>query len=347
MLLEAGFFASFLGPTQVAPSPLPVIALRWMLFRTEFGAGLIKLRHDECWRDLTCLYYHYETQPLPNALSWYFHWLPKRVHRVGVLFSHFVQIVAPFGLFFPQPIAAAAAGLIVGHQLLLIVSGNYSWLNWLTVVLGITGFGDSMLRGLLPVEVPVTIARSTAHEVALFVLAAVTLALSVKPALNFLDKNQRMNFSYNPWHLVNAYGAFGSVTRERHEIVLEGAADEQGAEWKEYGFRAKPGDVARMPPQLAPYHLRLDWLMWFLPLGGFRNPQPWFIRLVEKLLAGDRQIAKLLRHDPFPGRPPRFIRALIYRYQYTDRRERAASGAWWKRERVGEYWRDGPYPGSS
>jgi hypothetical protein len=347
MLLEAGFFASFLGPTQVAPSPLPVIALRWMLFRTEFGAGLIKLRHDECWRDLTCLYYHYETQPLPNPLSWYFHWLPKSVHRAGVVFSHFVQIVAPFGLFFPQPIAAGAAGLIVGHQLLLIISGNYSWLNWLTVVLGITGFGDSMLRMLLPVEVPVTVPRSTAYEVSLFVLAAVTLALSVKPALNFFDKNQRMNFSYNPWHLVNAYGAFGSVTRERYEIVLEGAADEQGTEWKEYGFRAKPGDPARMPPQVAPYHLRLDWLMWFLPLGGLRNPQPWFIRLVDKLLAGDRQVAKLLGYDPFPGRPPRFIRALIYRYQYTDRHERAASGAWWKRERVGEYYRDGQKPGSS
>jgi hypothetical protein len=347
MLLEAGFFASFLGPAQVAPSPLPVIALRWMLFRTELGAGLIKLRHDECWRDLTCLYYHYETQPLPNALSWYFHWLPKRVHRAGVVFSHFVQIIAPFGLFFPQPIAAAAAGLIVGHQLLLIVSGNYAWLNWLTVVLGITGFSDSLLRTLFPVDVPVTMPRSTAYEVVLFVLTAVTLALSVKPALNFVDKHQRMNFNYNPWHLVNAYGAFGSVTRERYEIVLEGAADDHGTEWKEYGWRAKPGDPARRPPQVAPYHLRLDWLMWFLPLGGVRNLQPWFVRLVEKLLAGDAQIAKLLRHNPFPDRPPRVIRALIYRYQYTDRQERAASGAWWKRERIGEFFRDEQKPGWS
>jgi len=142
MLLEAGFFTAFLGPAQTQPTIIPILILRWMLFRTEMGAGLIKLRHDPCWRDLTCLYYHYETQPLPNPLSWYFHRAPKSMHRFSALVSHFIQVIVPFGLFAPQPIAAIAGGLILFHQLVLIVSGNYSWLNWLTVVLGFSAFDD-------------------------------------------------------------------------------------------------------------------------------------------------------------------------------------------------------------
>src|SRR5919108_5762128 len=152
MLLEAAFFAAFLGPRHLEPSPVPILILRWMLFRVELGAGLIKLRHDPCWWDLTCLFYHYETQPLPNPLSWYFHRMPKLFHKLSVLFSHFVQLIIPFGLFAPQPVASIAGGLIIFHQLWLIISGNYSWLNWLTVILGITAFSDSVLSAVLPIH---------------------------------------------------------------------------------------------------------------------------------------------------------------------------------------------------
>lgn len=345
MLLEAGFFAVFLGPTRVAPSWIPILALRSLLFRAELGAGLIKLRHDPCWRDLTCLYYHHETQPLPNPLSWYFHRLPKRAHRGGVLFSHFVQVVAPFGLFAPQPIAWIAGTLIIAHQLLLIVSGNYSWLNWLTLVLGISALADSALLATLPLAPPPLAARSVSFDVVLYAMGVLTLVLSVKPARNLLAKDQLMNFSYNPFHLVCAYGAFGSVTRERYEIVLEGALDEEGTVWKEYGFRAKPGDPMRRPPQVAPYHLRLDWLMWFLPLRGVIQDgrllvlgyERWFASLVGRLLTGDRQVSKLFRDDPFRDRAPRRLRARAYRYRFTDQIERRATGAWWKREVVGDY----------
>lgn len=337
MLLEAGFFACFIGPTWSAPAAIPIIALRWMLFRTELGAGLIKLRHDSCWRDLTCLYYHYETQPLPNALSWYFHHFPKRVHRLGVMFSHFVQIVVPFGLFAPQPVAAGAGLLIIAHQLLLIVSGNYAWLNWLTVVLGFTALDDSLFRvlGLAP---PQLVERSLAHDIVLYVLGAATVALSIRPALNLVSKHQKMNYNWNPWHVVNAYGAFGSVTRERFEIVVSGSSDATGHEWHEYGFRGKPGAPNRLAPQVAPYHLRLDWLMWFLPLRGFHSVPIWFARFCDKLLENDRGILKLIRQNPFPDRPPARIRALVYKYQFTDPREKAATGAWWRRERVGEFY---------
>jgi hypothetical protein len=335
MLCEAGFFAVFLGSAQVEAPLVPVLALRWMLFRTELGAGLIKLRHDRCWRDLTCLYYHYETQPLPNPFSWYFHQLPKRVHRLGVLFSHFVQIGVPFGLFLPQPCAGLAGALIVVHQLLLIVSGNYAWLNWLTVVLGITAFNDAQLALLLSLPTPVSQARAMPYEVVLLGLALVTAGLSVRPIKNFFSRHQLMNHNYNALAIVNAYGAFGSVTRERFEVVVEGAADEAGSEWREYEFVAKPGDPLRRPPQIAPYHVRLDWLMWFLPLGGGR--EAWFTRLVEKLLRGDRELLRLLRVNPFPGQPPRWLRARLFLYRYTTPHERRQSGAWWVREPVGSY----------
>ena len=123
MLAEAGFFAAFLGPATVKPSLIPMLALRWMLFRLMLGGGLIKLRHDPCWRDLTCLDFHFETQPLPNPLSWYFHHLPEPLLKGGVLFNHLVEVIAPFGLLGPQPVAAAAGVLFIVHQLLLIVSG--------------------------------------------------------------------------------------------------------------------------------------------------------------------------------------------------------------------------------
>jgi hypothetical protein len=348
MLVEAGFFAAFLGPARMEPSFIPLLLLRWMLFRVEFGAGLIKLRHDRCWRDLTCLYYHYETQPLPNPLSWYFHHLPKPLHRFGVLFSHFVQLVVPFGLFAPQPFASIAGGLTIFHQFWLVVSGNYSWLNWLTIVLGFAAFSDSVLGHVIHLAPTAVLPPPTFYPPLTWMLAGLTVVLSVRPVLNLLSPAQAMNHNYNSLHLVNTYGAFGSVTRERLEIVIEGTDDAAltaATTWKEYGFRGKPGDPLRRPPQVAPYHLRLDWLIWFLPFsikstrGRIRTLgyEVWFVRLMAKLLDADAATLRLLRIDPFEGRRPTFVRARLYRYEYTDRLQRWRTRAWWKRTAVGDY----------
>jgi len=348
MLLEAGFFTAFLGPAWMEPSVIPILILRWMLFRTELGAGLIKLRHDPCWRELTCLFYHYETQPLPNPLSWYFHRLPKATHRLGVLGSHFVQLIAPFGLFAPQPFASMAGALIIFHQLWLIVSGNYSWLNWLTVVLGVTSFSDFTLATVLRIAVPQTMPRPGLTNAFLYVLATATALLSIQPVLNLFSSNQLMNYSYNRFHLVNTYGAFGSVTKKRYEIVIEGTEEpfvSDQTRWLEYEFKGKPGNPRRMPPQVAPYHLRLDWLVWFLPFSvmvtrrgiEFAGYEVWFVKLIRRLLENDATTLKLLKHNPFRSRPPRFVRALFYSYRYTDRRERKETGAWWTRHLVDTY----------
>jgi hypothetical protein len=353
MLLEAGFFTAFLGPANLQPSVLPLIILRWMLFRTEVGAGLIKLRHDSCWRDLTCLYYHYETQPLPNPLSWYFHRVPAWMHRASALGSHTVQVVVPFALFAPQPFAAFAGGLIILHQLVLIVSGNYSWLNWLTVVLGITAFSDRTLgfgahaAGFLTAAAPL-MPRPLWFQALLYIVAATTVLLSIQPALNLLSRRQAMNRSYNRFQLVNAYGAFGSVGRTRYELVIEGTADRvltPATEWREYGFKAKPGDPMRRPPQIAPWHLRLDWLIWFIPFSigiasqgiQVRGYDIWFVRFIEKLLSGDRAILRLMGKNPFPDQPPAQIRALLYHYRFTTPREKRDTAAWWVRRELGVY----------
>jgi hypothetical protein len=331
MILEAGFFMAFMGPEWVTPNWIPILILRWMLFRTELGAGLIKLRGDPCWRDFTCLYFHHETQPLPNPLSRLFHHSPKSVHRFGVGFSHFVQLVVPFFIFAPQPVAGIAGALIMTHQMILVVSGNYSWLNWLTIVLGFLCLPD--FATVAPgVSAPLWFQTI---QIAVGVFAII---LSIEPAKNLISRHQKMNYCWNRWHLIGAYGAFGSVTKKRYEIVLEGM-NEKG-EWKEYEFKGKPTSLTRTPPIVAPYHLRLDWLMWFLPFSVGVGSQginvfgfdPWFIHFVAKLLDNDEATLKLIRSAPFPEKPM-FIRAQFYHYQFTDKGE---SGVW-KRKLLGEY----------
>ncbi len=334
LLLEAGFLAILLGSGgTVAPWPL-VLLFRWLLFRVEFGAGLIKLRGDLCWRDLTCLYYHHETQPMPNPLSWYFHQLPKPVHRLEVLGNHFAQLVVPFFLFTPQPLASAAGGVILLTQAWLVLSGNFSWLNILTMTLALSAFDDRSLGLLLRVQIPHQVALPPWWQAAVVVFAAAIVVLSYRPARNLVSRHQLMNVSFDPFHLVNTYGAFGSVTKERYEIVIEGSAD-GATDWREYEFKGKPGDPRRRPRQFAPYHLRLDWLMWFAAMGSPRG-HPWFLTLVVRLLQGDRPTLRLLRRSPFPEGPTA-IRARLYLYRFSKPGERRREPGWWVRTPVGDY----------
>jgi hypothetical protein len=354
LLLEAGFLAIFLGNDEIAPPFLTLLLFRWLAFRVEFGAGLIKLRGDPCWRDLTCMEWHHETQPLPNPLSWFFHRLPRPIHRVEAVGNFVAQLILPWGLFLPPPFASVAAGLLIATQLYLVVSGNYAWLNWLTIVAVAAALGDALVpRGILeafglgipPAAFAPTPAWFTFAVLGVTILVAI---LSWFPVRNMASPDQAMNASFDPFHLVNTYGAFGSVGRTRDEVIVEGTtgdpADEAG--WREYAFRAKPGDVRRLGPQIAPFHLRLDWLMWFIPLSPF-YAQGWFGPFLQRLLLGDRSILRLLGRNPFPDGPPTYVRARLFRYRFTTWRERRETGAWWIRTPVGELVR--PYrlpPGS-
>ena len=341
LLLETGFLVAFLGNDDTAPPVLIMWLFWWLLFRVEFGAGLIKLRGDPCWRNLTCLNYHHETQPMPGPLSWFFHRLPKPVHRIEVAGNHVAQLIVPFGLFAPQPVASIAAAIIVVTQLWLVFSGNFAWLNWLTIVLACSAIDTSAVDAVFGVVTPPDVPSSLPGWFAGLVIAvtAAVLVLSWRPAANLVSRHQRMNSTYDPLHLVNSYGAFGSISRTRDEVVFEGTADVHLSDetvWAEYGFKGKPGDVGRLPRQWSPYHLRLDWLMWFAALSP-SYAQPWIGRLCEGMLTNDPAITGLLRRNPFSDSPPRHVRALLYRYRFTTRKELIREKAWWHRELRGTF----------
>ncbi len=338
LLLEAGFLAAFLGSDRVAPPWVVLALLWWLVLRLELGAGLIKWRGDPAWRDLTALYYHHETQPMPGPLSRLFHLLPRPLHRVEVVANHVAQLVVPFGLLLPGPVAACAAGVVVVTQLWLVLSGNFAWLNWLTIVLALAAVDDRSWDAVLGLAGAGVTTAAPGAPPAWFVAVAgaagaLCVVLSWWPLRNLLSRDQRMNASFNAWHLVNAYGAFGSITRRRTEVVVEGTQDDDpgpGARWQEYGFRGKPGDVRRLPRQYAPYHLRLDWMMWFLALGSSAQLR-WFLPFLGRLLEADRPTLRLLAHDPFAGTPPRWVRARLYRYRFATRAEHRATGQRWVR----------------
>ena len=223
------------SPRGLAPcSPVPIVLFRWLTFRMLLGAGLIKLRGDPCWTELTCLVHHYETQPNPHPLSWFFHHLPVEAHKAGVLYNHLVELVAPWFVFGPRWPRRVAAVLALLFQCLLISSGNLAYLNWLTAVIGLSLFDDAMLERLFPrlrawlaVGDPPT-GRPLQLRRAVFAMVVALVAWRSVPVVQnlFFSERQAMNRSYDPLHLVNTYGAFGSVGEERYEAVLQGTSDD-------------------------------------------------------------------------------------------------------------------------
>ncbi|XP_048575813.1 lipase maturation factor 1 isoform X2 [Nematostella vectensis] len=368
-LLESGFLATFLCPVfklqQVpAQTPIPLVVIygyRWLIFRIMLGAGLIKIRGDQCWRDLTCMNYHYETQPVPNPISYYMHHSPELFHKFETLVNHFVELVAPFLLFLPRPLRIWGGLIQIAFQVILIISGNLSFLNWLTILPSIACFDDSSLAWLFS---SFSGARIKVQEIQKaekehpskptwglcvrrtfeIMLGLVLAYLSIPVVQNLLSTRQAMNTSFDSFRLVNTYGAFGSITKERTEVIFQGTRnrtiipDDQGGIWQEYEFKCKPGSVARRPCLISPYHYRLDWLMWF---AAFQNYQynPWLIHLAAKLLANDEQATSLIAHNPFGnGTTPMFIRGEHYRYTFAEMGSAAAErGQWWQRTRIGSY----------
>jgi Lipase maturation factor len=347
-LTETGFLAIFLCPLfdprslPKRPPPRQVIWLfRWLTFRIMLGAGLIKLRGDSCWRDLTCLDYHFLTQPIPSPLSPFFHFLPGWVHKGMVAFNHLVEVVCPFFVFGPRLARLVAGALMVIFQGTLILSGNLSFLNWLTLIPILACFDDAVWLRLSPAPLQRALQARAAedrpdrwHAYAAWALLALVACLSVAPVENLLSKHQVMNTAHDPLELVNSYGAFGSVGKTRNEIIFEGTRDELGpnATWLPYEFKCKPGDPLRRPCFVAPYHLRLDWQVWFAAMEDV-NDEPWTVHLVWKLLHNDPLALGLLDGNPFPGSPPRYIRARLFRYQFAPR----GSRAWWTRTELGEW----------
>ncbi|XP_063068352.1 lipase maturation factor 1 [Engraulis encrasicolus] len=368
-LLETGFLGIFLVPVwslsalprQCPPSLVSIWMFRWLIVRIMLGAGLIKIRGDKCWRDLTCMDYHYETQPVPNPLSYYLHRSPWWFHRFEVLSNHFIELIAPFFTFMGRRMCMVNGTLQILFQVVLILSGNLSFLNWLTIVPSLACFDDSALSCLFGRGVGG--AWSTAQKIqeeessgqtppptkgmlmrrVLNVSVGVLIGyLSVPVVMNLVSSRQVMNTSFEPLRIVNTYGAFGSITKERTEVIFEGSMTSDPADptalWEEYQFHCKPGDPSRRPCIISPYHYRLDWLMWFAAFQTYEQSE-WVIHIAGRLLANDSTVLSLIEHNPFEGREkPRWIRGEHYRYRFTvPGGPGAAEGRWWARRRIGPY----------
>jgi hypothetical protein len=305
------------------------------------GSGLIKIRGDEIWRNGTALYYHFETQPIPGPLSRWFHFLPRIFLKMGVWFNWLAELIAPWFVFWPRLARHIAGSIIILFQVNLMLSGNLSFLNWLTIIPALACFDDGFWSRLLPRRI-VRMAETAAGRAepsrpmmtTAWVVTIIIGFLSFQPLANMLSPGQIMNTSFDPLDIVNTYGAFGTVGKERLNVVFEGTMDEDSsdkANWKPYIYKGLPVSLDKRPPQIAPYQLRLDWQMWFAAMSS-PDEYPWTFDLMSKLLHNDRGALSLFAHNPFPGKPPRYVRAVLYRYRFVKPGNPPA--LWWNRERI-------------
>jgi hypothetical protein len=350
-LIETGFLAIFfcplidMRPFPKHPPPMLIIILfRWLAFRIMLGAGLIKIRGDEIWRNGTALYYQFETQPMPGPLSRWFHFLPKALLKMGVWYNHLAELVAPWFVFWPRIARHIAGVVIVSFQITIILSGNLSFLNWLTIVPALACFDDGFWSKILPRRL-VQVAQAAEENsiqskpmnVTALVVTLLVALLSIQPAFNLMSPRQIMNTSFDPLNLVNTYGAFGTVGRERMNVVFEGTYDDDPAEnanWQPYLYKGLPVLLDERPPQVAPYHLRLDWQMWFAAMSA-PEEYPWTYHLIWKLLHNDKNVTGLFRKNPFADKPPKYVRAVLYQYQFAEPRNK--KGLWWNRRKIGDW----------
>jgi predicted DCC family thiol-disulfide oxidoreductase YuxK len=362
LLLEAGVLAIFLAPFTTRerlrdladPPRVAVWLFLWLLFRLTVGSGVVKLMSgDPTWHNLTALAFHFETQPIPTPLAWYVHQLPAWLLKGATAGVLAIEIGVPFLIVAPRRMRVLAFVLLEGLQVLIALTGNYAFFNLLTVALGLfllddaafgkwghvrgdgrwmVGDGDAGTRRTGPQRIRrallIAVAVVTVPVSAVAFAGALRIELPgaalVDPLVNLTE----------PFRSVNQYGLFAVMTVTRPEIVIEGSAD--GSTWAEYEFRYKAGDVHRRPPWVAPFQPRLDWQMWFAALSRF-DDERWFQNFCVRLLQGDDAVLRLLERDPFQGRKPRYVRAVLYRYQFSDAEARRRDGVWWTRERLGEY----------
>jgi len=324
LLLEAGFLAIFLGNSKTV-----VLLFRWLLFRLTFLSGVVKLTsHDPVWRDLTALGYHYMTQPLPTPLAWFMYQLPLGFQRFSTGFVFFVELFVPFLCFAPRLWRMFGAGALLSLQVLIFLTGNYTFFNLLTMSLCLFLFDDRALEKL-----PSRPRAMRTHPAVVAVAAVLVLTISVSELWWWREASTVTRW-FAPFQIVNTYGLFANMTTTRPEIVVQGSND--GETWVDYPFRYKPGDLSSPPHWVAPYQPRLDWQMWFAALSDYRS-SPWFGNLLVRLLQGSPDVLRLLGPNPFPRSPPKYVRAELYDYSFTGFATRRATGNWWRRTPRGLY----------
>jgi len=330
LLLETGFLAIFLGNSKVV-----VYLFRWLLFRLVFLSGMVKLTsHDPVWRNWTALAFHYMTQPLPTPLAWYMYQLPLVFQRFSTAFTLFIELVIPFLFFAPRLWRFCGAGLALLLQALIFLTGNYTFFNLLTIALCLFLFDDRAFQGF---RLRARSARTSA--IAVVAASAIILFLSVSELHEMFfeaspDPELALVQIAAPFQIVNTYGLFASMTITRPEIIVQGSND--GETWADYEFPYKPGDLHQAPHWVAPYQPRLDWQMWFAALSSYQG-SPWFTNFMVRLLQGSPDVIQLLAKNPFPQGAPKYVRAELFDYSFTDFATRRATGQWWARQPRGLY----------
>jgi len=342
-LLEAGFLSLLMS---FARTP-GIWVLRWLLFRFMFMSGLVKLESgDPNWWNLSALSYHFLTQPLPTPFAWYAAELPGRVLTFACGSMLVIELILPFLIFCPRRLRFFAGFGIALLQGCIFITGNYNWFNLQTLLLCLLLFDDAALQSILPARLGLFLgARGSVRRPRRVIAFPTSLIALLIVFLSVVEMEERfggkpptfaktLDVYIEPLHITSSYGLFAVMTTERHEIVIEGSPD--GVEWREYEFRYKPGDIARRPPWNIPHQPRLDWQMWFAALEDPRRLR-WFPHFLQRVLENEPTVMALLQRNPFPDRPPLYVRAALYDYTYADRTGKA-NGYWWKRRSLGLYY---------
>jgi len=374
LLLETGFLAIFLAPWKLLPNNLTALSrqvpaastavatatpvskpalflLKLLLFKLMLMSGVVKLTsgdpswgwdHGLHWSAMTALDYHYWSQPLPTVFAWYADKTPEWFKHFSVAVCLFIEMVVPFFIWAPRRPRLVACALLIFLQIVIAITGNYCFFNLLTIALCLLLIDDAALKQKNATVVDrrhnsrLPISAAMIVIIATLPLNAWLIYSAFKPEAEMPGLIRVVFERLEPFRVANGYGLFREMTKDRGEIIVEGSSD--GVDWRPYEFRWKPGDVMRAPGWCAPHQPRLDWQMWFAALGSPRDRQ-WFFLFERCLLEGKPAVARLLKTNPFPATPPRYIRAGFYRYRFTSAQERGQTGAWWKREELGEYFR--------
>lgn len=348
LLLECGFLAIFVVNN---PSYLIVFLYHWLLFRLRFLSGLSKiLSGDPSWSGLTTLNYYFETQPLPHIGAWFAHQLPEWLLKIATLGVLFMELIVPFFIFLPRPFRIFAAISTIILQLIIIATSNHNFINLLTILLCLFLLDDRMVEPLLPKNWLARIRNNKASTANIVVksrsfvtgiMAILLITISLSQAYWYVF-NQSLSTPFRQIAVIgprfgfgNVYHVFPSMQTERHELQIEGSYD--GENWYAYQFKFKPGPLDLAPRFNVPHQPRLDWMIWFVP-PQFAAMNRWFDRFMYRLWNNQPEVTELLAHNPFKDQPPpRYLRVLVFRYEFTDFQEYAETGAWWKAEYLGVY----------
>jgi hypothetical protein len=349
MLLEAAFLSLFFAPGGLRPglgaarppSRASLFLLRWEWFRIYFGSGIVKLLSgDVQWRTLTAMDHYYENGPLPSWIGWYTQQLlPHGFHAATAAATLLLELVVVWMAWLPRRYRLACFCIVTPFQIGIILTANYAFLNYLVLLLGVLLLDDRALARL-GLRAPAAIAAEedpahprwrTAGAAAVLAWIFYATVIPYLPSAGPLATPARL---LEPFRIANQYGLFAVMTPSRYEIEFQGSRD--GSTWIPYPFRYKPQDPAGRPGVYAPYQPRFEWNLWFASLGTWRE-YPWVVNTQVRLLEGSPEVLALFRHDPFAGRPPARVRAVLWQYWFTTPAEKRRTGSWWRRQPLGPY----------